>query len=223
VHCRRALADAESFAARIEEAGGSAAVFAADLADPAAVASLIPQVTTRLGEISVLVNNAGPYADAPFRSLSLADWNIVMTVNVIAAYRLAQGAIAGMERMGWGRIINLGATSAYARSHSVYGLAKAALLHLTECLALEFAPLVTVNAIVPGQIASARTDTMKTYKAAAIAETPLARLVTEQEVARMAALLCTQDFSSMTGRSIVMDGGRSLPRTMRIDISTTNH
>ena len=65
-----------------------------------------------------------------------------------------------MERLGWGRIVNLGATSGFVRSHSVYGLAKAALLHLTESLALELAPTITVNAVVPSQIASERTDTM---------------------------------------------------------------
>jgi NAD(P)-dependent dehydrogenase (short-subunit alcohol dehydrogenase family) len=111
-----------------------------------------------------------------------------------------------------GRIINLGATSALVRTHSVYGLAKAALLHLTESLALELAPAVTVNAVVPSQIASARTDRMPAYKAAAIEGTPLGRLVTEQEIARMVALMCGPDFDFVTGHSIVMDGGRTLPR-----------
>ena len=89
-----------------------------------------------------------------------------------------------MERLGWGRIVNLGATSGFVRTHSVYGLAKAALLTLTESLALELAPTITVNAVVPSQIASARTDTMLVYKEAAIAGTPLGRLVTEEEIAQ---------------------------------------
>ncbi len=121
-----------------------------------------------------------------------------------------------MERAGWGRIVNVGATSAFVRSHSVYGLAKAALLHLTESLALELAPAVTVNAVVPSQIASARTDGMPAYKAAAIGATPLGRLVTEAEIARMVALLCSADFDFVTGRAIVMDGGRTLPAFPRI-------
>jgi NAD(P)-dependent dehydrogenase (short-subunit alcohol dehydrogenase family) len=105
------------------------------------------------------------------------------------------------------------------RTHSVYGLAKAALLTLTESLALEFAPAITVNAVVPSQIASARTDTMPVYKEAAIAGTPLGRLVTEQEIARMVALVCSPQFDFVTGRAIVMDGGRTLPRFPRIGIS----
>jgi NAD(P)-dependent dehydrogenase (short-subunit alcohol dehydrogenase family) len=108
------------------------------------------------------------------------------------------------------------------RGHLVYGLAKAALLHLTESLALELAPLVTVNAIVPGQIASERTDSMPIYKASVIADTPLGRLATEQEVARMAALFCEPDFDFVTGRAIVLDGGRSLPRVPPIGPELAN-
>ena len=134
-----------------------------------------------------------------------------MSANLRAPCLLAQKVAPGMERLGWGRIVNLGATSGFVRTHSVYGLAKAALLHLTESLALEFAPAITVNAVVPSQIASARTDTMPAYKTAAIDGTPLGRLVTEEEIGRMVALLCSADFDFVTGRSIVIDGGRLLP------------
>ncbi|WP_314948028.1 SDR family NAD(P)-dependent oxidoreductase [Bradyrhizobium cosmicum] len=222
VHCRRALSEGEGIVARIAAIGGKAAVFPADLRDPEAAAALVCRVTERLGAVGILVNNAGPYSDTPFRSLPLSEWETVMTVNLRTPYQLAQSTITGMERMGWGRIINVSATSAYARSHSVYGLAKEALIHLTQCLALEFAPGVTVNAIVPGQIASERTDAMTHYKATVVMETPLARLVTEQEVARMAALLCASEFSMVTGQSIVMDGGRSLPRTPKLHVTTTD-
>jgi NAD(P)-dependent dehydrogenase (short-subunit alcohol dehydrogenase family) len=123
-----------------------------------------------------------------------------------------------MIRQGWGRIVNLGATSSLVRSHSIYGLAKAAVIHLTESLALELAPAVTVNAIVPSQIASPRTDTMPVYKDAAIAGTPLGRLVTEQEIAKMAARMCEAEFDFMTGRAIILDGGRTLPRFPRLGL-----
>ncbi|MCA1536807.1 SDR family oxidoreductase [Bradyrhizobium sp. NBAIM03] len=222
VHCRRALSEGESIVARIAAIGGKAMLFPVDLRDPEAAAALVCRVTERLGALGVLVNNAGPYSDTPFRSLSLSEWETVMAVNLRTPYQLAQSAITGMERMGWGRIINVSATSAYARSHSVYGLAKEALIHLTQCLALEFAPLVTVNAIVPGQIASERTNMMADYKASVVMETPMARLVTEQEVARMVAFLCTSEFSAVTGQSIVMDGGRSLPRTLKLNLTTTS-
>jgi NAD(P)-dependent dehydrogenase (short-subunit alcohol dehydrogenase family) len=134
-----------------------------------------------------------------------------MNANLRSVFLASQRVLPGMEKLRWGRIVNLGATSGLVRSHSVYGLAKAALLHLTESMAVEFAPHVTVNAVVPSQIASARTDRMLDYKAAAIAATPLKRLVTQPEIARMVALMCSPVFDFVTGRAIIMDGGRSIP------------
>jgi NAD(P)-dependent dehydrogenase (short-subunit alcohol dehydrogenase family) len=218
VHCRAAMDEAHAVVQRITEAGGTAAAFKGDLAGAEASATLITEVERVLGPVSVLVNNAGPFADAPFRTLELSAWEQVMSVNLRAPYLLSQKVAPGMERLGWGRIINLGATSGFVRTHSVYGLAKAALLHLTESLALELAPTITVNAVVPSQIASARTDTMPVYKAAAIDGTPLGRLVTEEEIGRMVALLCSADFDFVTGRAIIMDGGRTLPRFPRLNI-----
>jgi NAD(P)-dependent dehydrogenase (short-subunit alcohol dehydrogenase family) len=78
-------------------------------------------------------------------------------------------------------------------------------------MAVEFSPHVTVNAVVPSQIASARTDKMPAYKAAAVAATPLKRLVTQAEIATMVALVCSPAFDFVTGRAIILDGGRSIP------------
>ena len=169
--------------------------------------------------MSVLVNNAGPFADTAFRTLTERDWDYVMNSNLKSVFLACQLVVAGMEKLGWGRIVNLGATSAFVRSHSIYGLAKAALLHLTESMAVEFAPDVTVNAVVPSQIASPRTDRMPTYKAAAIAATPLKRLVTQPEIAQMVALVCSPAFDFVTGRAIVLDGGRTIPVFPRLDLA----
>jgi NAD(P)-dependent dehydrogenase (short-subunit alcohol dehydrogenase family) len=222
VHCRGAIAAAETVVAGITAAGGEAAAFRGDLASADYCLALVSDVERRLGPVDILVNNAGPYTDAPFRSLPPTDWDAIMAVNVKAPYLLAQRVVGGMESRGWGRIVNVSATSAFVRTHSVYGLAKAALIHLTEALAVEFAPTVTVNAIAPGQIASDRTDTMPVYKASVMADTPMGRLVTEQEVARMAALLCSPQFDLVTGHTIVIDGGRSIPRISAIGPELAN-
>src|SRR6266436_5178055 len=219
VHYRSARARAEEVVAAIRAAGAEAQPFQADVAVADDVRRLVGEVETALGPVSVLVNNAGPFADTAFRTLTERDWDYVMSANLKSVFLASQRVLPGMEARGWGRIINLGATSGFVRSHSVYGLAKAALLHLTESLALELAPAITVNAVVPSQIASARTDTMPVYKEAAIAGTPLGRLVTEQEIARMVTLVCSPEFDFVTGRAIVMDGGRTLPRFPRIGIS----
>lgn len=218
VHCRSDIEAALAVVGRICASGGIARAFKAELAEDAEPDSLVSAVESGLGPVSILVNNAGPFADAPYRTLAPATWDRVMAVNLKAPYLLAQRVVPGMERLGWGRIVNVGATSGFVRTHSVYGLAKAALLHLTQSLALELAPAITVNAIVPSQIASARTDTMPAYRDAAIAGTPLGRLVTEDEIGRMVALACSPAFDFVTGQTIVMDGGRTLPRFPRIGL-----
>jgi NAD(P)-dependent dehydrogenase (short-subunit alcohol dehydrogenase family) len=219
VHYRSSRPGADEVVAAVRATGGEAAAFQADVAVAEDVRRLVGQVEAALGPVGVLVNNAGPFADTAFRTLDERDWDYVMAANLKSVFLASQRVLPGMERAGWGRIVNLGATSGFVRSHSVYGLAKAALLHLTESLAVEFAPHVTVNAVVPSQIASARTDRMPAYKAAAIAATPLKRLVTQAEIARMVALVCSPAFDFVTGRAIVLDGGRSLPVFPKLNLA----
>ena len=219
VHYRSSRAGADEVVETIRAAGGEAATFQADVAVSDDVRRLVAEVDGRLGPVSVLVNNAGPFADTAFRTLTERDWDYVMNTNLKSVFLTSQLVLAGMETLGWGRIVNLGATSAFVRSHSVYGLAKAALLHMTESMAVDFAPHVTVNAVVPSQIASARTDTMPAYKAAAIAATPLKRLVTQPEIARMVALVCSPAFDFVTGRAIILDGGRTIPVFPKLNLA----
>ena len=219
VHYRSDRAAAEAAAAAIRAEGGSAEVFAADVARGAEVRRLVADVQGRLGPPGIVVNNAGPFNGTAFCALAETDWDYVMAANLKAVYLTAQLVAADMQRAGWGRIVNIGATSGLVRSHGVYGLAKAAVLHLTQSLALELAPRVTVNALVPSQIASPRTDGMAAYKAAAIAGTPLGRLVTQEEIARMVLRLCSPEFDFVTGQAIVMDGGRTIPRFPRLDVA----
>ena len=219
VHYRSDRAAAEALAGAIRAAGGVAEAFAGDVARADDVRRLVADVEMRLGALGIVVNNAGPFNGAAFCELAEADWDHVMDANLKAVYLTTQLTAAGMRRAGWGRIVNIGATSGLVRSHGVYGVAKAALLALTEALALELAPVITVNAVVPSQIASARTDRMAAYKAAAIAGTPMGRLVTQPEIGQMVVRLCSSEFDFVTGQAIVVDGGRTIPRFPRLDIS----
>ncbi len=133
-----------------------------------------------------------------------------MDTNLKAAYYASQLAFQSMQVRGWGRVVSVSAGSAFVRNHSVYGLAKSALLTLTESLALEFAPQVTVNAVAPGLIDDP--DVPVEIREIARRDTPLHRLVTYQEVADMVCLLCSPAFDAVTGQVILMDGGQTIPR-----------
>jgi NAD(P)-dependent dehydrogenase (short-subunit alcohol dehydrogenase family) len=219
VHYRSDRAAADAVASSIRDAGGEARAFQADVARMDDVRRLVADVRVGLGAPTIVVNNAGPFNDRPFAELPESEWDYVMSANLKAVYLIAQLVAPDMRRAGWGRIVNVGATSGLVRSHGVYGLAKAALLHLTQSLALELAPDITVNAVVPSQIASARTDGMPQYKSAAIAGTPLGRLVTQAEIAQLAVRLCSPEFDFVTGQAIVMDGGRTLPRFPNLNLA----
>jgi NAD(P)-dependent dehydrogenase (short-subunit alcohol dehydrogenase family) len=218
IHCRSDIASAERLVREITAEGHDAVAFKADLADSALTRQLAADVSARLGAVDILVNAAGPFVGTPLLDLKDAAWDSVIAANLRAPFQLAQALGPAMVRKGWGRIVNLGATSALVRTHSVYGLAKAALIHLTQSLALELAPAVTVNAVIPSQIASARTEALVDYKSAAIAGTPLGRLVTEEEIANVVVRICGPEFGFMTGCSIVLDGGRALPRFPKLEL-----
>jgi NAD(P)-dependent dehydrogenase (short-subunit alcohol dehydrogenase family) len=120
-----------------------------------------------------------------------------------------------MRDAGWGRIVNISAGSAYQRNHSIYTLAKNALITFTEALALELGPEITVNNVAPGQIAESAEDMAQfdpTYPERAKEAAPLKRLVTRAEVARVVAELCGPTFDMVTGVTIPVDAGSRLAR-----------
>jgi NAD(P)-dependent dehydrogenase (short-subunit alcohol dehydrogenase family) len=162
------------------------------------------------GSIDVLVNNAGPFSMTPFSELPEAEWDHVWDANVKAAYLASQLVAHGMREAGWGRIVNVSAASYVLRNHSIYGLAKQAMIVLTEELAVELGPEVTVNAVAPGQILESADDIAEfdpTFVERAIAATPAGRLVTRREVADVVVDLCRPERGGLTGVTVPVDGG----------------
>lgn len=213
VHYQQDAAEAERVAQEIAAAGSRASTFRADLEDSGAATSLIAAVLREFGRLDILVHAAGPYADIPFAALDEATWDRVMNVNLRAAYQLAAATAPSMREWGWGRVVAISAGSAFIRSHSVYGLAKDSLRHLVSSLAVELAPAVTVNAIAPGQIVDTPLvdEIAPGFKQAQLEATPLRRLVTWDELSALTVLLCSRPFDMMTGQTLVIDGGWSLP------------
>jgi NAD(P)-dependent dehydrogenase (short-subunit alcohol dehydrogenase family) len=188
---------ARELAGEIRAGGNRAEVFMADVSRWDAVVSLVERVRQTLGPVDILINGAGPFAMDPFKNLPEADWDRVMDANLKAVYLLSRQVAPEMTDRGWGRIINVSAGSADIRNHSIYGLAKSAVRFLTESLAVELGPSITVNAIALER---------------ALQWTPTGRLVTRREIARMMLLFCSPTFDSVTGQTLVMDGGWGIPR-----------
>lgn len=202
---------AQALCNELRTSGGQAIAIQADVTQPDQVEQLVQKSEAGLGPIDILVNNVGPYVDSPFLEMPLTDFDRIMAGNVRATFMLSQRVGNAMKERQQGHIINIAATDIFHRSHSVYGLAKAGVVYLTEALALELAPEVQINAVAPDLIADNEDMTAETT-AQAIDGTPLGRLVTRAEIAEMVCLLCTPAFASVIGQTIVMDGGRAIPR-----------
>lgn len=176
------------------------------------VAMVDAAVEAAPGTIDIVVNNSGPFSMVPFVELEPVEWDRIWTANVKAAYLTSKMLIPAMDV--WGRVVNVSAGSAYLRNHSIYTLAKDAVITFTEALAVEVAPTVTVNCVAPGQIAESADDMAEfdpTFVERATAATPLGRLVTRDDVAGIVVELCGPRFDAVTGVTIPVDGGGHLP------------
>jgi NAD(P)-dependent dehydrogenase (short-subunit alcohol dehydrogenase family) len=213
IHYFRSRESAESLASQLRAHGLQAQTFGADGQDPAQVRALAAAVSAAWGGVDILVNNLGPYTDTPLLALPETEWDWILTTHLKAPHLLVQALAPGMRARGWGRIINISAVSAFIRSHSVFGLAKQALIYLTEAWAVELAPQVTVNAIAPGQIEDSELiDTIDPdYKRVLRAQSPLGRLVTRQEITDVIIQLCAGPFGTFTGQTLRLDAGWTLP------------
>ena len=187
----------------------------ADLTDSDAIIRLIEKTSEFLGGLDILVNNCGPFGLDSLTDTAPAAWDEILNANVRSTWLTSIAAAPVMREGGWGRVVNLSAGSAFVRNHSVYGLAKAALNVLTEQLAVELAPEITVNALAPGQIAESA-PVMEAYDPTFVgrfvAESPLARLVRRDEVAACVVALCTPCFNMLTGAVLPLDGGCRIAR-----------
>jgi 3-oxoacyl-[acyl-carrier protein] reductase len=211
VNYLRSEAAASALCAELLALGVWAIPVQADVSQPGQVSELVEATMTALGPIDILVNNAANFIATPFLQLPYTDFDQVMAGNIRSTYLLTQMLGGQMKRRGNGHVINIAATSAYDCSTSVYSLAKVAVVHFTQAMATELAPEVCINAIAPDLIAE-NEDNPPGLVEETILSTPLNRLVSRKEVAKMVCLLCSSAFDFVTGQTIIMDGGRSISR-----------
>lgn len=209
------LPDVEETAARIRQGGRRAAAATFDVADPAQVRDGVETLRAALGDIDVLVSNAGIVNNiAPFTKMTYARWQREIAVNLTGAFNMIQAVIDPMITRGWGRIIVMSSGAAHGGLHyqAAYAASKAGLIGLVQTVTLEHARHgITCNAILPGLI---ETETVQMMPAeirdATIANTPARRLGTMDEVAQLIAFLATDAAGFINGAEIDIDGGMRL-------------
>lgn len=211
VCCRTRRDSAESVAARIRAAGGTAAVFCADVSDEAAVRTMFAQVEQTLGPADILVNNAGVAQQKLFTDITAAEWDAMFGVCVKGAFHCCQAALPHMIRQKWGRIINISSMwgQVGASCEVAYSTAKAGVIGLTKALAKELGPSgITVNCVAPGVIDTEMNGNLpQDIKDELAEETPLERLGTPEDVAQAVWFLASSAGDFFTGQVLAPNGG----------------
>ena len=228
--CRVAIAARrqEALSACAEEIsrhGGEVLAIACDVTDRQQVKNLGAAIGARWGAVQILINNAGIARAASFTEMADELWDEIIATNLTGTYNCCKVFLPEMLRAKWGRIINIGSTTAKVgyRHVTAYTASKHGLLGLTRSLALETARQgVTVNTICPGYVDDERTrenaqllaqkagksvdEILKLFAASA----PQQRLIEVEEVALLAALIASEKLGGMTGQAISVDGGATM-------------
>jgi 3-oxoacyl-[acyl-carrier protein] reductase len=210
--CARHGEAAAATAKRVEAAGGQALGVAADVAQPAEAERLVAACLDRFGRLDILVNNAGITRDGLILRMKAEDWDQVLAVNLTAAFHCARAALRPLlkQKMG-GRIINIGSVvgSMGNIGQANYVAAKAGLTGLTKALAREVASRqITVNLVAPGAIETDMTASLSPEgRQGYLAQIPLGRFGTAQEVAAVVAFLASDSAAYVTGQVIHVNGG----------------
>ena len=209
-YCRGKEA-AEALCAVLRKDGADAVAVQADVADAAAVCAAHAQIVEALGEVDVLVNNAGIAQQKLFTDLTQDDWHRMFSVHVDGAFHCCRAVLPHMIHEKRGKIVNVssvwGLRGASCEVH--YAASKAALVGLTRSLACELGPSgICVNCVAPGVIDTPMNAMHSPQTMDALAEqTPLSRIGTAEEAAQAIVFLASPAADFITGQVLCADGG----------------
>ena len=191
----------------------NAAAFACDITNPAAIDSLVAQVTQRFGQLDILVNDAAFNKAIPFPDLdglTTEVWDKIIAVNLTGPMHLTKAVAPIMKAQGSGRIVNISSVAGLGPQGSsiAYAVSKAGLIHLTRCMAVALAPAVLVNCVAPGLLEGTRaTANLREEQLTTAATLSLLKKPADKEdCAEMVVTMCRSE--TMTGQTVVIDSGR---------------
>lgn len=202
---------AEKITARLREAGVDGKGYRLDVTDTESISGLMSSLKEEMGDVAILINNAGITQDNLFLRMKEAEWDSVINTNLSSAYRMSKAVMKSMTRARWGRIVNVSSVVASMGNagQANYCAAKAGLEGLTRSLAREVGSRsITVNAVAPGFIQTDMThDLPEATRESLLKQVPLARLGDPNEIASAVSFLVSDQASYITGETLHVNGG----------------
>lgn len=214
----RSAAAGEEAVRTVADAGGTAHFVQGDLQDLDSIPAVIAQAKAALGGIDTLCHAAGIYPEVPLAEMTVASWNDVMSTNLTAAMVLVRETLADLAASDYGRIVMISSitgprTGIENLSH--YAASKGGLEGFMRAAAMELAPSgITLNSVAPGSILTESLaelyhdeETLNDM----ISRIPVGRIGMPDDIAAAVSFLATRDASFITGQSLIVDGGQTLP------------
>ena len=215
----RRLDEANAVAAQILAEGGSARAVEADVTRPKDMQAMAKAALDSFGAIDILCANAGIFPAAKLDAMTEADFDLVLGTNLKGTFLSVSACLPAMKAKGFGRIILTSSITGPVTGFpgwSHYGASKAGQLGFMRTAAIELAPFgITVNAVLPGNIASEGLDAVgEEYMRSMVASVPMRRLGSVADVAHAALFFASEEAAYITGQSLVIDGGQILPESL---------
>lgn len=213
---RKDMDNLEKTVRQIQDLGGKASLFQADVARESDTGAMAKAAIDAFGKIDILVNNAAIYDGIkrkPFYEIDLDEWDLVMTVNVKGALLSARAVFPYMKEQGYGKIINLASEVFFTGSHGFahYVASKGGIIGLTRALAVELGPHnICINCVAPGFTDTEASRGLGDVTRYDTSKTPLGRLETPEDLTGAVIFLASPESDFITGQTLLVDGGRAM-------------
>lgn len=214
----RDKAQLEQVKTAIESRGETAIYVAADVSQPEDMENMIEQTLQAYGKLDVLCHNAGIYPLARLENMSLQEWQKVIDVNLTGTFLAVKACIPAMKAQGFGKIVitsSISGPQTALPGYSHYTASKGGVAGFIRTAAVELAKYkININAVEPGTIQSEGLEAMGAdHIDRMVRAVPLGRLGTPEDVAHAILFLASREADYITGQSLIIDGGQTLPES----------